>query len=87
MSVKIEGHYPIEVNIDGPYRLHLDYLLYHMVLQNGFTYHFKETNETIVLSIMDEKGDILYQTDGVMLDQRRSIEVFFKDVVRIAFKK
>lgn len=75
----------IDVYTEGSYRLHLDFLL--EMVTGGYYCHFQENEHSITLTITDDKHRELYKRETDFLDKRRSIEVFFNEVVQLAFNK
>lgn len=74
----------IDVNTEGSYRLHLDFILDMVTTQNGLYYHFQENEHSITLTIRDEKHKELYREETSFLDKRRCIEVFLNEVTKKA---
>lgn len=66
----------IDVNTEGSYRLHLDFILELVTSQNDLTYRFEEKENSIVLTVCDKKENIVYDYETNFLDKRRSIENF-----------
>lgn len=72
----------IDVNTEGNYRLHLDFLFELVVKSNGFDYQIKENDLSITLSVSNGKGLDVYKNETSSLDKRRCLEAFFIEVVK-----
>lgn len=77
----------IEVNTEGSYRLHLDFLLELVTSQNDLTYNFEEKESSIVLRVCDKKEAVIYEYETKFLDKRRSIENFLTRITKQALIK
>lgn len=72
----------IEVNTEGSYRLHLDFILELVTTENDLTYNFEEKEIGIVLRVCDKKETVLYEYETKFLDKRRSIENFLTRITK-----
>lgn len=77
----------IDVNTEGSYRIHLDFLLELVTTQNDLTYNFEEKESSIVLRVYDKKETVLYEYETKFLDKRRSIENFLTRITKQALIK
>jgi hypothetical protein len=77
----------IDVNTEGSYRLHLDFILELATSENDLTYHFQEKQNSIVLTVYDKKEKPVYEYETNFLDKRRSIENFITIITKQALIK
>lgn len=74
----------IDVNTEGSYRLHLDFILEMATTDNGLTYHFQENESSITLTILDKREKEVYKHETPFLDKRRCIEAFIINIAKKA---
>lgn len=77
----------IDVNTEGSYRLHLDFILELVTSQNDLDYNFEEKEGGIVLRVYDKKENEVYAYETNFLDKRRSIENFLIRITKKALVK